>query len=73
MQRYPMTPEGHKALTIELQELKSVVRPRIIAAIAEARACCAGEEAGLGLGPVCPSPRGRGPDACSRRSASVEP
>lgn len=38
MQRYPMTPEGHKALTIELQELKSVVRPRIIAAIAEARA-----------------------------------
>lgn len=38
MQRYPMTPEGHKALTLELQELKSVVRPRIIAAIAEARA-----------------------------------
>lgn len=38
MQRYPMTPEGHNALTVELQELKSVVRPRIIAAIAEARA-----------------------------------
>ncbi|MEY2862376.1 MAG: hypothetical protein RLY58_83 [Pseudomonadota bacterium] len=38
MQRYPMTPQGHKALTEELQELKSVVRPRIIAAIAEARA-----------------------------------
>jgi transcription elongation factor GreA len=38
MQRYPMTPEGFDALTKELQQLKSVDRPRIIAAIAEARA-----------------------------------
>ncbi len=38
VQRYPMTPEGHQALTQELQERKSVERPRIIAAIAEARA-----------------------------------
>ncbi len=38
MQRYPMTPEGFDALTKELQQLKSVERPRIIASIAEARA-----------------------------------
>ncbi|XID75243.1 transcription elongation factor GreA [Alkanindiges sp. WGS2144] len=38
MQRYPMTPQGEKALQEELQQLKSVERPRIIAAIAEARA-----------------------------------
>lgn len=38
MQRYPMTPEGKDALEKELQQLKSVDRPRIIAAIAEARA-----------------------------------
>lgn len=38
MQRYPMTPQGEKALQEELQRLKSVDRPRIIAAIAEARA-----------------------------------
>ena len=38
MQRYPMTPQGHEALKIELQQLKSVDRPRIIASIAEARA-----------------------------------
>ena len=37
MQRYPMTPEGKQALEQELQQLKSVERPRIIAAIAEAR------------------------------------
>ena len=37
MQRYPMTPEGKIALEKELQQLKSVDRPRIIAAIAEAR------------------------------------
>ncbi len=37
MQRYPMTPEGKVALEIELQQLKSVDRPRIIQAIAEAR------------------------------------
>ena len=38
MQRYPMTPQGEQALQAELQRLKSVDRPRIIAAISEARA-----------------------------------
>lgn len=38
MQRFPMTPQGEQALKEELQHLKSVERPRIIAAIAEARA-----------------------------------
>ena len=33
----PMTSEGEAALRSELNELKTVVRPRIIAAIAEAR------------------------------------
>ena len=37
MQRYPMTPEGKIALEKELQQLKSVDRPRITSAIAEAR------------------------------------
>lgn len=37
MQRYPMTPEGKEALEKELQQLKTVERPRIIQAIAEAR------------------------------------
>lgn len=37
MQRYPMTPEGKAALEKELQQLKTVERPRIIQAIAEAR------------------------------------
>ena len=37
MQRYPMTPEGKLALEKELHQLKSIDRPRIIAAIAEAR------------------------------------
>ena len=37
MQRYPMTPQGHAALEAELKELKTVERPRITAAIAEAR------------------------------------
>lgn len=37
MQRYPMTPEGKAALEKELQQLKTVDRPRIIQAIAEAR------------------------------------
>ncbi len=37
MQRYPMTPEGKAALEKELQQLKSVERPRITQAIAEAR------------------------------------
>jgi len=38
MQRFPMTKKGHDALYEELQHLKSVERPRISAAIAEARA-----------------------------------
>lgn len=38
MQRFPMTPQGEQALKEELQRLKSEDRPRIIAAIAEARA-----------------------------------
>lgn len=37
MQRIPMTAEGHQALDAELKNLKSVERPAIIAAIAEAR------------------------------------
>lgn len=37
MQRYPMTPEGHAALEAELKQLKTIERPRITAAIAEAR------------------------------------
>lgn len=37
MIKYPMTVEGEKALRDELENLKKVVRPRIIAAIAEAR------------------------------------
>lgn len=37
MQRYPMTPEGKNALEKELQQLKTVERPRITQAIAEAR------------------------------------
>ncbi|MFT5507810.1 MAG: transcription elongation factor GreA [Hyphomicrobiaceae bacterium] len=38
MERVPMTIEGHMALEVELQRLKSEERPRIIQAIAEARA-----------------------------------
>ena len=38
MQRYPMTVGGAEALRIELVRLKNVDRPRITAAIAEARA-----------------------------------
>lgn len=37
MQRYPMTVEGELALQNELKELKSIKRPAVIAAIAEAR------------------------------------
>lgn len=37
MQRYPMTPQGHLALEEELKQLKTVERPRITQAIAEAR------------------------------------
>lgn len=36
-QRIPMTPKGHAALEAELKQLKSVERPKVIAAIAEAR------------------------------------
>lgn len=38
MQRIPMTGEGYEALDVELKRLKSVERPAVIAAIAEARA-----------------------------------
>ena len=38
MNKFPMTVEGAKALEEELQRLKTVERPRIIAAISEARA-----------------------------------
>jgi transcription elongation factor GreA len=37
MEKAPMTEEGHKALDAELKRLKTVERPSIIAAIAEAR------------------------------------
>ncbi|WP_370979998.1 transcription elongation factor GreA [Agaribacterium sp. ZY112] len=37
MQKYPMTVVGEKALRDELENLKKVVRPEIVAAIAEAR------------------------------------
>lgn len=37
MQRYPMTPQGYAALEEELKQLKTIDRPRITAAIAEAR------------------------------------
>lgn len=37
MQRYPMTPQGHASLEAELKQLKTVERPRITIAIAEAR------------------------------------
>ena len=37
MQRIPMTAEGHAALDAELKNLKTVERPSIITAIAEAR------------------------------------
>jgi transcription elongation factor GreA len=38
MEKVPMTAEGHAALESEIKHLKSVERPRIIKAIAEARA-----------------------------------
>jgi transcription elongation factor GreA len=38
MDKIPMTVEGHSALEAELKRLKTVERPRIIQAIAEARA-----------------------------------
>lgn len=38
MDKIPITPNGHKALEDELKHRKSVERPRIVDAIAEARA-----------------------------------
>jgi transcription elongation factor GreA len=38
MQKHPMTPEGAEALSKELHRLKMIERPRIIEAIATARA-----------------------------------
>lgn len=38
MQRYPMTVQGAEALKAELSKLKSIDRPAVTAAIAEARA-----------------------------------
>lgn len=37
MEKIPMTQEGHTALNVELKNLKSVERPAIIRAVAEAR------------------------------------
>jgi transcription elongation factor GreA len=37
MDKIPMTPRGHSALEVELKKLKTVERPAIIQAIAEAR------------------------------------
>lgn len=37
MEKFPMTPKGFAALNVELKQLKSVERPAIIKAIAEAR------------------------------------
>lgn len=37
MEKFPMTVDGHKALEVELKQLKSVERPKVVAAIAEAR------------------------------------
>ena len=37
MEKIPMTRAGHSALNDELKQLRSVERPAIIAAIAEAR------------------------------------
>jgi len=37
MEKFPMTPKGFMALNVELKQLKSVERPAIIRAIAEAR------------------------------------
>ncbi|MDF2529262.1 MAG: greA [Gammaproteobacteria bacterium] len=38
MQRVPMTKQGFEKITAELEQLKTVTRPKIISAIAEARA-----------------------------------
>lgn len=38
MQRHPMTAKGASALKVELEELKTIKRPEVVAAIAEARA-----------------------------------
>ena len=39
MSKIPMTKSGESSLRDELQRLKQVERPRIVAAIAEAREC----------------------------------
>jgi len=38
MEKAPMTADGYAAIEVEVKQLKTVERPRIIAAIAEARA-----------------------------------
>lgn len=38
MQRNPITPEGHKRLEAEVKHCKSVLRPRVVKEIEEARA-----------------------------------
>ena len=38
MEKFPVTPQGYEQMGAELRQLKSVERPAIIAAIAEARA-----------------------------------
>jgi len=38
MEKFPMTPQGYKQLSDELHNLKTVERPSIVIAIAEARA-----------------------------------
>ena len=38
MEKIPMTAEGHQAILAEIKHLKSIERPKIIKAIAEARA-----------------------------------
>ena len=37
MEKIPMTPRGYKSAELELKQLKSVDRPAVIKAIAEAR------------------------------------
>src|SRR5262245_61318924 len=37
MDRYPMTPEGHQALTVELKQVQTVERPKISKEIGIAR------------------------------------
>ena len=56
MQKFPMTVQGEHALRVELDDLKSVQRPTVIASIAEARWS-------VGHAGTCPEPaRPRIPD-----------